>query len=366
MMDIYFAADGLVDYFDKLEESYRRQIDEVTALEEQTHYEENLTRQLEAELPNLRSKMEGIFVDLNAEVDKNREYVQAMDAFEMRMDEESQQVGLRVLKRLNAPIPEWYTHSINDVDDQALDKMAEALKHPIYTRDHDASRRLQGKYWEENCNSYSGRCHRDKPIPPSLEPENPGFVKSLPPDLEEDTREKLDQTSLLRQLSDLHDLVSDYAGHNPSDAQNSANRVWTRLRAVGSDYSKAIQLKRAHTFLSETRNSAVEKLSRDAFWWYLDHLTQVVATKSWWTSTAEYQSRFQKVQQEVIKFARGEFDLTQQSVTALTSGDPHEIQRIQNLMSEKLCDFRASVDKEIFPLPEKFSFLFPSKPNCKD
>ena len=75
-------------------------------------------------------------------------------------------------------------------------------------------------------------------------------------------------------------------------------------------------------------------------------------------------SRLREVGDEIIRFSNDELELTQRTVAALASGNTSELQSIQNLMQEKLCDFRRNVDNKAFPLPDKYRFFFPEQISC--
>jgi|GEM_PF-4729793 len=381
--DAYYAADELASYFDGYASAYNGKLWQLRAIDQQRLKEERMVREMESELPTLerdKADLEEQEGKLHEQLQSRKRYGEAALKFEMRMLGEKRRVGLRVLKRTHAPIPKFYAASPFNTSWDANPNLT-SLVGELDCCVAVPERIPPIEYWDSYCNRIADReCHRELPDeipdPPSYRRQEVNVTEAR---LEQRVRE-IDPSKALKFLEQLQ-APSDASYNDEADVLRGANNVWGRLQSVGSRYSKMKNwinpifsgeiradlnlLNRTHNFIAETREESIYVATDTSFWWFLDHL-MAETLKAAKSGDPEAMPHMRRIGAAAIKFANGEFDLTRQSVSALVNGDPTEIQTLQNLMQEKVCDFKTNVDNEAFYyIPKSIRSLFPPHPLCR-
>jgi hypothetical protein len=383
--DAYFAADELASYLQDYLNAYKGYEARLQKIRNQTRFENKLARQMNADLLGLRSdslRLKTERSSLEARVELRNKQIQRLLNFVNRFDTERKKTGARVLRRINAPFSSWYTSSTKSETEwlggivyyevSKIRSCCDSLIPPSGTRS------IEVPYWNDPFCDVKQTCHKEPPLMLSDFPVPPSDYSrpevQVTGEMVTNRINEIDASGLMghlllypvfnplsarETLSEAHQAWKDVLSIGPKywdlKQQNEGDRIWTEnARKVIPDADHAISV--MHDF-------ALRGLTKTAFWWELDHLTQDLVAKAG-SNDPEAISRLRKVENEVIKFSKGEFALTQQSVRALVEGNPAELQRIQDLMNEKLCDFKTNVDAEVFPMSKDISFLFPSNPSC--
>ena len=358
--DAYYAADELANYFDGYAEVYKGKLWSLDVIDQQRQKEEQMLTEIESEMSNLRRENADLkerWDELHKKVERRRQYGNATLDFELRMTEEQREVGLRVLRRTRTSIPKFYTAAPLRGPWEA----DQDLEFPMQDLNHCCTKSIFARidYWNPYCPRMSNKeCHQalpdEIPGPPSYERPSVSITREK---LIERLRD-IDPSKPLRFLDQIRE---------DDGRLRKATYVWSKLQSIGPEYSKAKlesdqlddkitgakgTLADTWDFISRARHNGVESAKDTAFWWFLDHLTT--------TLNPQTPSGLQ-VGAATIKFANGEFEITRQSVTALVNGNPVEIQNFENLLQEKVCDFKKSVDDAAFPqLPDGIRSLIHS------
>ena len=375
--DAYYAADELASYFDGYAIEYRGMLWLQSDIDQQRQKEELMLREIESELPALQRENADLAMRWHKSKERvlaRKHYGEAALEFDLRMINEERRVGLRVLKRTRGQIPPFYTRAPLENPWEADENLDVSMRELDYGFLMTVNL-PKINYWDSNCARGSDRgCHRrlpdEVPDPPSYRRQEVDVTVSK-------TAKRIQEIDPSRPLGFLEQL-----GEENSSFRRSAE-VWSRLQSVGLSYGRITtenqnlenQIARARGALNDTyylvpeaREDAIHSAADCAFWWFLDHLmvTTLHAAKS---NDAEAMPHLRKIGAAAIKFANGELDLTRETVSALANGNPVEIQTLQNLMQEKLCDFKNSVDQEVLDsvnfIPEKLRPLLPARPRCR-
>jgi hypothetical protein len=166
-----------------------------------------------------------------------------------------------------------------------------------------------------------------------------------------------------------------YGESSTGSAVRRARDAWRAVDSTGGDYRKfhslvarisiaedkiriaSVEIKR------EDHEISAKDLTDTALWWYFDHLTFVLMKEAGSGDPGAI-SRLRDVGDEIVKLSKDELSISQWTIRALAHGDSFELDNLENLMEEKLCDFRRNVDNKAFPLPDRYRFFFPEQISC--
>jgi hypothetical protein len=394
--DAYAAADELAGYFDGYLAAYERQRKQIQELNEQTDALEKVKQEMLDSLSrwgvtqdsnanaSLLAKLQAQGDDLAAKISSMQQPLEAEDQFNRRILSEKHVVAKRVLERIHAPLPYWATdkgqYAVLSPLESRHAHFKEALKclggFTLYPGCYDYPDPLIIGNKDPHCVEHLDNCFvSGHPALPALKPSiERQSVQSVTEDNVRGRLKDIDPSPLLDYLRTSYPPY-EYGGSPAQSANRRFENVSQAAESVGVNYRKfrplVVRIGTAESRIGvasieisrEDHEISAKSLTDTALWWHFDHLTFVLLQKTG-SGDPDAISRLREVGDEIIRFSNDELELTQRTVAALASGNTSELQSIQNLMQEKLCDFRRNVDNKAFPLPDKYRFFFPEQISC--